>query len=137
MVVFARFRAEIFAIEKLLKDKGIRYGLIYGDIPMSERDEVVQDFQHNPETKVFLAQLATANFGITLHAASTAVFYSWDYNMAAYQQATARIHRIGQKQPCTYIHLVVKDSIDAKVLKALKAKEDLATSVVDNWRDYF
>lgn len=137
MVVFARFRAEIFAIEKLLKDKGIRFGLIYGDIPMSERDEVVQDFQHNPETKVFLAQLATANFGITLHAASTAVFYSWDYNYAAYQQATARIHRIGQKQPCTYIHLVVKDSIDAKVLKALKAKEDLATSVVDNWRDYF
>lgn len=86
---------------------------------------------------MFLAQLATANFGITLHAASTAVFYSWDYNYAAYQQATARIHRIGQKQPCTYIHLVVKDSIDAKVLKALKAKEDLATSVVDNWRDYF
>ena len=57
--------------------------------------------------------------------------------MAAYEQACARIHRIGQKSACTYIHLMVKNSIDEKVLTAIKNKKDLATGLVDNWRDYF
>lgn len=137
LVIFARFRAEIDAIEKLLKNKEIKYGCIYGDVPLKERSGIVNGFQNYPETKVFLAQLQTAGLGITLHAASAAVFYSMDFNYANYTQATARIHRIGQKHPCTYIHLMVKNTIDDKVLKAIQNKDDMAKSVVDNWRSYF
>lgn len=137
LVIFARFRPELSAIAQLMDKKGIRYGLVHGDVSMDDRGDIVKDFQENQETMVFLAQLQTANFGITLTAASTAVFYSWDYNYASYQQATARIHRIGQKQPCTYIHLVVRDTIDEKVLKALNEKRDIATDLVDNWREFF
>ena len=109
---------------------------VTGEETMS-RSEVVEDFQTNPKTTVFLAQIQTAGLGITLHAASTAVFYSLDFNYANYVQALARIHRIGQHHPCTYIHLLVEKSIDSKAMKALEAKQDLATSVVDNWRQYF
>ena len=49
----------------------------------------------------------------------------------------SRIHRIGQKNRCTYIHLVVEHSIDETILKALAKKEDLAKTVVDDWRQYF
>lgn len=135
LVIFARFRAEIAAIENLLRLRKIQYGSIYGDVPMEERGKIVEDFQTNPDTKVFVAQIQTAGLGITLHAASTAVFYSYDYNYASYAQALARIHRIGQRLPVTYIHLVVDGSIDEKILAALENKEDMAKTVVDSWRE--
>lgn len=135
LVIFARFRAEIAAIENLLRLRKIQYGSIYGDVPMEERGKIVDDFQTNPDTKVFVAQIQTAGLGITLHAASTAVFYSYDYNYANYAQALARIHRIGQHLPVTYIHLVVDGSIDEKILAALENKEDMAKTVVDSWRE--
>ena len=135
LVIFARFRAEIAAIENLLRLRKIQYGSIYGDVPMEERGKIVEDFQTNPDTKVFVAQIQTAGLGITLHAASTAVFYSYDYNYANYAQALARIHRIGQRLPVTYIHLVVDGSIDEKILAALEDKEDMAKTVVDSWRE--
>lgn len=135
LVIFARFRAEIAAIENLLRLRKIQYGSIYGDVPMEERGKIVEDFQTNPDTKVFVAQIQTAGLGITLHAASTAVFYSYGYNYANYAQALARIHRIGQRLPVTYIHLVVDGSIDEKILAALENKEDMAKTVVDSWRE--
>lgn len=137
LVIFARFRCEIAAIENLLRLKGIRYGSIYGDVPQAERGGIVEDFQTNPDTRAFVAQIQTAGLGITLHAASVAVFYSLDFNYANYAQALARIHRIGQDQPVTYIHLLVEDSIDSKILDALNQKEDVAKSVVDSWRLFF
>jgi SNF2 family DNA or RNA helicase len=73
--------------------------------------------------------------GITLTAASTCVFYSLSYNYADYIQAKARIHRIGQKNKCVYIHLVAKGTIDETVLTALQKKEDIAHSIVDNWKN--
>lgn len=149
VVVFARFTAEIDLIVSALKKAGVTFGVIDGRTPTEHkvdratgvhtmsRSEVVEDFQTNPKTTVFLAQIQTAGLGITLHAASTAVFYSLDFNYANYVQALARIHRIGQHHPCTYIHLIVEKSVDSKVLKAISAKDDLAKSVVDNWRTYF
>ncbi len=102
-----------------------------------DRGDIVKDFQTNPETMVFLAQIDTAGLGITLTAADTCVYYSVNFNYAAYSQSLARIHRIGQKNACTYIHLITEGTIDEVVLKALAKKEDLAKTVVDTWRDYF
>lgn len=137
LVIFARFRAELDIIEKLIKKKKIQYGMIYGDIPQNERGDIVKDFQENPDTKIIVCQIQCAGLGITLTAASTCVYYSVDFNYANYAQSLARIHRIGQKNKCLYIHLTVKGTVDEKVLKALAAKEDLAKTVVDSWREFF
>ena len=137
LVVFCRFRAEIDLIQKLLERKKIKYCSIYGDIKIDDRGDIVKDFQTNPKTMVFLAQIDTAGLGITLTAADTCVYYSVNFNYAAYSQSLARIHRIGQKNACTYIHLTVENTIDEKVLKALAKKEDMAKTVVDDWRTYF
>lgn len=137
LVVFCRFRAEIDLIKRLLEIKKIQYQSIYGDIKIDDRGAIVEDFQTNPKTKVFLAQIDTAGLGITLTAADTCVYYSVNFNYAAYSQSLARIHRIGQRNACTYIHLVVEKSIDADVLKALERKEDLAKMIVDDWRSFF
>ena len=135
VVVFARFIPEIEAITKMLEKKKVAHGLIYGATPMDARGEMVESFQTNPDVKVFVAQVQTAGLGITLHAADTAIFYSLDYSFANYDQCRARIHRIGQKNNCTYIHLVARNTVDEKVLSALAEKKSLADQVVDNWRE--
>lgn len=137
LVVFARFRPEIAAICQLLEQRGIRYGRIDGEVPMDQRGAIVETFQQDPGVKVFVAQIQTAGLGITLHAASAAVFYSLDFNYANYAQALARIHRIGQAHPVTYIHLLAEHTIDDQVLDALERKEDLARTIVDSWKTYF
>lgn len=137
LVVFARFRPEIAAICQLLEQRGIRYGRIDGEVPMDQRGTIVETFQQDPGVKVFVAQIQTAGLGITLHAASAAVFYSLDYNYANYAQALARIHRIGQDRPVTYIHLLAEHTVDEQVLDALERKEDLARTIVDGWKKYF
>lgn len=137
LVIFCRFRPEIDLIQSLLEKKKIQYCSIYGDIKIDDRGDIVKDFQTNPKTLVFLAQIDTAGLGITLTAADTCVYYSVNFNYAAYSQSLARIHRIGQKNACTYIHLVVEKTIDETVLKALAKKEDLAKTIVDDWKSYF
>lgn len=137
LVIFCRFRAEIDLIQSLLEKRKIQYRSIYGDIKIKDRGAIVDDFQNNPKTLVFLAQIDTAGLGITLTAADTCVYYSVNFNYAAYSQSLARIHRIGQRNTCTYINLVVEKSIDEKVFDALAHKEDLAKTIVDDWRTYF
>jgi SNF2 family DNA or RNA helicase len=62
------------------------------------------------------------------------VFYSLDYSMSNYEQTRARIHRVGQKNECTYIHLVARGTVDEKVMKALREKANLAKTLVDEYR---
>ncbi len=133
VVVFARFVPEIKAIEKMLKKKGIGYALIFGEV--KDRAREVDEFQNNPECKVFVGQIQTVGMGLTLTAGNVAVYYSLDFNYANYEQSRARIHRIGQKQKCLYIHLIAKNTVDEKILQALRQKKSVAELVVDNWRD--
>ncbi|MED1801825.1 DEAD/DEAH box helicase [Brevibacillus porteri] len=136
VVVFARFIAEIEAINKILDQKGIDYGFITGAVSQTERGEVVKKFQEDPNCRVFVAQIQTAGLGITLTAGDTAIFFSMDFSLANHEQAKARIHRIGQKNNVTYIYLLGRDTVDEKVFDALKSKKNVADSVVDNWRDF-
>lgn len=147
LVVFARFLPEIHEIEALCEKvfkasahKGQppkRAVAIYGEIKKEERGGIVQQFQTDPGTMVFIGQIDTAGTGITLTAADTCVYYSVNFNYATYEQSLSRIHRIGQRHPCTYIHLQVENSIDGMVLSALSKKEDLAKTVVDSWKQFF
>lgn len=140
LVIFARFLAEVKAIIKLAEkvlpaDK--KAVSIYGDIKKEERGSIVAKFQTDKDTVLFIGQIDTAGTGITLTAADTCVYYSKNFNYATYEQSLSRIHRLGQRNKCTYINLVVSDSVDETITKALREKENLAKTVVDNWQQYF
>ena len=141
LVIFARFIPEVMEIIKLAGDIAGKHGMktvaIYGDIKKEDRGGIVQQFQTDPATMVFVGQIDTAGTGITLTAADTCVYYSENFNYATYEQSLSRIHRIGQRHPCTYIHLVAEKTVDELILKSLAAKEDLAKAVVDDWRPLF
>lgn len=132
LVIIARFIPEIHAICKLLQKRGLRYSCITGEV--KDRDEQVARFQKVPGVMAFVGQIATAGLGITLTAASTMVFYSLDYSMSNFEQAKARIHRVGQHNPCTYLYLAARGTVDEKVLEALKSKADLARTLIDDYR---
>ena len=132
LVIIARFIPEIKSICKLLEKRGLGYSCITGEV--KDRNAQVARFQKEPEVMAFVGQIATAGLGITLTAASTMVFYSLDYSMSNFEQTKARIHRMGQRMPCTYLYLVAHGTVDEKVLAALESKADLARTLVDDYR---
>lgn len=133
LVVMARFIPEIEAIKKLLVDKGLHFSIITGEI--KNRANEIAKFQNDTDVLVFVGQIATAGLGITLTAASTMVFYSLDYSMSNFEQAKARIHRTGQRENCTYIYLIASNTVDKKIMKALKNKVNLAKSLIDDYKN--
>lgn len=141
LVIFARFIPEVMEIIRLSTDMIGKHGMqtvsIYGEIKKELRGDIIQQFQTDPATMVFVGQIDTAGTGITLTAADTCVYYSENFNYATYEQSLSRIHRIGQRHPCTYIHLVAEKTVDELILKSLAAKEDLAKAIVDDWRQFF
>ena len=132
LVVIARFLPEIDAITRMLEKKTIGYSQISGEI--KDRDEQVRRFQEDADTTAFVGQIATSGLGITLTAADTMAFFSLDYSMSNFEQAKARIHRVGQRNPCTYIYLVAAGTVDEKVLQALRDKAELARVLIDEYR---
>ena len=140
LVVFARFIAEVKAIIDLaakVLPKDLKQVAIYGDVKKEDRGDIVKQFQKDPSTVLFVGQIDTAGTGITLTAADTCVYYSKNFNYATYSQSLSRIHRIGQRNCCTYIDLEIEGTIDELISSALSRKEDMAKTVVDNWRDFF
>ena len=133
IVVMARFVAEMYDIEAMLTKKGIGYSVVRDGV--KDRDEEVKRFMTDPTCQVFVGQIAAAGLGITLTAAHIMVFYSLDYSMSNFDQAKARIHRVGQKQKCLYLYLIAKGTVDGKVLRSLQNKVNLAKALVDDYRN--
>jgi SNF2 family DNA or RNA helicase len=145
VVIFCRFVPEIKLLYEVLTDMFKTTGMaqyyepvrmMYGDTPGEERGRIVEEFQTDPDIKVFIAQTHTAGLGITLHAADTCIFYSPDFSYTDYAQARDRIHRGGQTKPCLCIHLCCRDTIDELAFAAIEQKKGLADSAVDTWRSF-
>lgn len=141
LVIFCRFRAEIEAInalaDALLGPERLTRVSIWGDVAPAARGALVERFQTDSACRCFIGNIDACAEGITLNAACNAVYYSLHFNSAKYRQSLDRIHRIGQTHKCTYIHLLAPGTVDTHILRALKAKEELSRSIVDNWKQYF
>lgn len=141
LVIFARFIPEVTAIMKMIdktfQKTGKKQVAIYGAIKKEDRGPIIKQFQEDPDTVIIVGQIDTLGVGVTLTAADTCVYYSKNFNYATYEQSLSRIHRIGQRNTCTYIDLETEGTVDEMIGKALARKEDMAKTVVDNWRDFF
>ena len=133
LIIMARFVPELNDIQKLLEKKNSGYASVRGGI--SDRTEEIRRFQEDTDCHVFVGQIAAAGLGITLTAASTMAFYSLDYSMSNFEQAKARIHRVSQTENCLYIYLIAKNTVDAKILRSLRDKVNLARTLVDDYRN--
>ena len=131
-VIWAHYRYDIATIvreiEKQYPGSVMTY---YGDTTSEDRQRAIKEIQ-NPESKVrfLVGTPQTGGYGITLTGASTMIYYSNGYDLEKRQQSEARIDRIGQKKPMTYIDILAEDTIDEKIVKALRKKVNIATQVM-------
>jgi SNF2 family DNA or RNA helicase len=103
----------------------------YGGTPQDQRQEIVTRFQDKADPlRFFVGQPRTGGYGITLTAANTVIYFSNSYDLEIRLQSEDRAHRIGQTNKVTYIDMVLPDTIDEKILQALRSKIDIAGQVL-------
>jgi len=132
IIIFSRFRHDIKQIQEALnKEHGEGSAVTYfGDTSVEAREMAVKNFQ-DPDSNVrFFISNKTGAYGITLTEASTVVYYSNDYDLETRIQSEDRAHRIGQKNPVTYIDLVAEGTIDEKIVENLRGKIDMSAKVL-------
>jgi SNF2 family DNA or RNA helicase len=132
-VIWAHYRYDIASIVKQIqKDYGEESVVTYyGDTSTEDRQKAIKLIQ-DPESPVrfIVGTPQTGGYGITLTGASTMVYYSNGYDLEKRQQSEARIDRIGQEKPMTYVDIIAEDTIDEKIVKALRDKVNIATEVM-------
>jgi len=102
----------------------------YGLTPQEERQPNITKFQSDPRCRFLVGTPSTGGYGITLTAANTVIYYSNGYDLEKRLQSEDRAHRIGQKKNVTYVDIIAEDTVDEKIVKALRTKINIASQVL-------
>ena len=131
-IIWAHWRHDIDTIVESIEEQYpgsvVTY---YGDTSTEDRQKAIKKIQ-DPESKVrfLVGTTQTGGYGITLTGASTMIYYSNGYDLEKRQQSEARIDRIGQEKPMTYIDIIAEDTVDEKIVKSLRKKVNIATEIM-------
>jgi len=131
-VIWAHWQKDVQIIKETLIKKYGKCSVVdyYGLTPQDERQENIKNFQQRAEVRFFVGTPQTGGYGITLTAASNMIYYSNGYDLEKRLQSEARIDRIGQEKPMTYIDILAEDTIDEKIVKSLRKKVNIATEIM-------
>jgi len=132
-VIWAHYRYDIEAIvEAISKEYGENSVVTYyGDTSTDDRQKAIKKIQDKDSPVRFIVGTPqTGGYGITLTGASTMIYYSNGYDLEKRQQSEARIDRIGQEKPMTYIDIISEGTVDEKIVKALRKKVNIATEIM-------
>jgi SNF2 family DNA or RNA helicase len=103
----------------------------YGATDTDARSTNIKRFQTDDKCRFFVGTTHTGGYGITLTAGSNMIYFSNGYDLEKRQQSEARIDRIGQTQKMTYIDIMSQDTIDERIVKALRNKVNIANKIMD------
>lgn len=139
-IIWARFRSEIQAIvRRIVETFGPGSCVEYhGGIDNSTRSLNIERFQNTPEVRFFVGNVQAGGKGLTLHAASTVIYYSNDFSLENRLQSEDRAHRIGQINNVTYIDMIAENTLDNKIVDVLRNKKSVADLItgderMENW----
>lgn len=113
-----------------LKKENIEYLKLTGQTKVSDRIDLVNEFNNNPDKKLFLISLKAGGTGLNLIGADMVIHYDPWWNLSAENQATDRTYRIGQKKNVQVYKLITKNSIEEKIYELQKRKETLIDSML-------
>ncbi len=128
VVVFSQYLEMLAIIESHLKKKGIGFATIKGST--RDRPEQLRRFREDPKCEVFVASLLAAGVGIDLTVASIVIHYDRWWNPAKENQATDRVHRIGQNRGVQVFKLVTKHTIEEHIHEMIERKKGLIEEIV-------
>ena len=132
-VIWAHYRYDIEVIVEAIKKEYGEKSVVtyYGDTSTDDRQKAIKLIQDpKSEVRFIVGTPQTGGYGITLTGASTMIYYSNGYDLEKRQQSEARIDRIGQEKPMTYIDIIAEGTVDEKIVKALRTKVNIATEVM-------
>lgn len=127
VVLFAIHRDVVAALENKLS----KYGVIkiVGDTPQQERNDLINSFLTTNKERVAIISAAGAE-GINLYSASTLIFVEREWNPGKEGQIESRIHRIGQKNPCTIYYIIARNTIDERIHNIINKKRDVLGQLI-------
>ena len=135
VLIFSEWTTMTYLISKVLSDMGIAFVDFSGKIPVKKRQLLVDEFQNNPECRVFLSTDA-GGVGLNLQNADCLINFELPWNPARLNQRIGRINRIGQKsQSINVINLISRDSIEEKVYAGIQLKQELFDAVLEGKGD--
>jgi len=117
------------------KEESVKYVTLTGKSSQDERQEAVDKFQNDPETKVFVANIIAGGVGITLTEARTIMFADMEWSPALHNQAEDRAHRIGQKNTVNVYYYVLEGTIEEDIVELLDKKKSIIQTIMDGTRD--
>ncbi|MBC7691950.1 MAG: DEAD/DEAH box helicase [Methylotenera sp.] len=129
VVVFTQYLGMIDLVTHMLKEKGIGYTELRGDTP--DRQVRIQRFQDDPECKVFVCSLLAGSLGIDLTAASVCIHMDRWWNPARENQATDRLHRIGQTRGVQVFKLQIPGTIEDRIASIIQSKVELSGALIE------
>jgi superfamily II DNA or RNA helicase len=129
-LVFSQFVGHLTILREFLDDRKISCQYLDGSTSLNQRQQRIRDFQSG-QGDIFLISLKAGGSGLNLTAADYVIHMDPWWNPAVEDQASDRAHRIGQLRPVTIYRLVVKDTIEEKILKLHGKKRDLATNLLE------
>lgn len=130
LLVFSQFAQGFPILSRELEKMGIKHYILDGTTKAKTRMDMVQEFNANPEIKVFIISLKAGGTGLNLTGADMVIHMDPWWNSSAELQATDRAYRIGQTKNVSVIKLICKGTIEEKVIKLQEMKKELAESVV-------
>ena len=128
-LIFSQFVRYLDKIKTVLNQEKIDYQYLDGATSMKNRKKAVDDFQAG-EGDLFLISLKAGGSGLNLTAADYVIILDPWWNPAVEEQAADRAHRMGQVRPVTVYRLIMKNSIEEKILALHKNKKDLAADLL-------
>ena len=131
-IIWANYQRDVAQIIEHIEKKYGKGSIVdyYGLTPQEDRQDNIRKFQNNPECRFLIGTPQTGGYGITLTQANTVIYYSNGYDLEKRLQSEDRAHRIGQKKTVTYIDLICEDTVDEKIVKALRDKINIASEVM-------
>ena len=131
-IIWANYQLSVGEIiQKIIKEYGEdSYVHYYGLTSQEDRQDFIRKFQNNPKCRFLIGTPQTGGYGITLTQANTVIYYSNGYDLEKRLQSEDRAHRIGQKKTVTYIDLICEDTVDEKIVEALRKKINIASEVL-------
>lgn len=134
ILVFVPFKHTIDVLAEKLKADGITNEVIKGDVSASKRTEIFARFQDTPDPRVLIIQPQAAAHGVTLTAANTIVWWGPVSSLETYAQANARVHRAGQKHPCTVVQLE-GSKVEKHIYKMLDERINIHSQIIDLYKN--
>ena len=134
MLIFSQFVTMLELLEKDLTALNIPCYKIIGATSKEKRIAMVRDFNEG-DVPVFLISLKAGGTGLNLTGADVVIHYDPWWNLAAQNQATDRAHRIGQTRQVTVFKLILKNTIEERIVALQDAKRDLAEAVLEGERE--